>query len=30
MPPRFVAAAAMGEGFAEIAAEILRKRRDLG
>jgi hydroxymethylpyrimidine pyrophosphatase-like HAD family hydrolase len=26
VPPRFVAAAAMGEGFAEIAAEILRKR----
>jgi hydroxymethylpyrimidine pyrophosphatase-like HAD family hydrolase len=26
LPPRFVAAAAMGDGFAEIAAAILRKR----
>jgi hydroxymethylpyrimidine pyrophosphatase-like HAD family hydrolase len=26
VPPRFVAAAAMGDGFAEIAAELLRKR----
>lgn len=27
VPPRFVADAAMGQGFAELAAELLRKRR---
>jgi hypothetical protein len=26
VPPRYVAESAMGEGFAEIASEILRKR----
>jgi len=26
VPPRFVAGAAMGQGFAEVAAELLRKR----
>ena len=26
IPPRYVAPAAMGAGFAEVAAEILRKR----
>jgi HAD superfamily hydrolase (TIGR01484 family) len=29
VPPRFVAARPMGEGFAEIAAAILRARRDV-
>ena len=27
LPPRYVSGSAMGEGFAEVAAEILRKRR---
>ena len=27
LPPRYVSGRAMGEGFAEVAAEILRKRR---
>lgn len=30
VPPRYVAPSAMGAGFAEIAAEILRKRREDG